>query len=98
MMTTANGKACAQSIHATQCECAPPDYFGSRRGFLQALGAAVERGLPKGALRNVARHLYSEASEQRTLMYRIVPEATFKRRKDRLTPTESARTERLAVR
>lgn len=29
-------------------------------------------------------------------MSRIVPEATFKRRKDRLTPDESEKTERLA--
>lgn len=29
-------------------------------------------------------------------MYRIVPEATFKRRRERLSPAESERTERLA--
>ena len=29
-------------------------------------------------------------------MYRVVPEATFKRRRDRLSPAESERTERLA--
>lgn len=37
-------EACAQSIHVAQCECAPPDYFGSRRNFLQALGAAGALG------------------------------------------------------
>ena len=35
-------------------------------------------------------------SEQRALMHRIVPEATFKRRRERLSPAESERTERLA--
>jgi putative toxin-antitoxin system antitoxin component (TIGR02293 family) len=30
------------------------------------------------------------------MMYRIVPEATFKRRRDRLSSAESERTERLA--
>ena len=29
-------------------------------------------------------------------MYRVVPEATFKRRRERLSPSESERTERLA--
>jgi putative toxin-antitoxin system antitoxin component (TIGR02293 family) len=30
------------------------------------------------------------------MMYRIVPEATYKRRRDRLSPAESERAERLA--
>jgi putative toxin-antitoxin system antitoxin component (TIGR02293 family) len=60
------------------------------------LSEAVERGLPKIALRNVARHIYTDASDQRAMMYRIVPEATYKRRHDRLSHAESERTERLA--
>ncbi len=60
------------------------------------LNDAVERGLPKGALRNVARRVFSGATEQRALMHRIVPEATYKRRRERLSPAESERTERLA--
>jgi len=35
-------------------------------------------------------------SRQRALMYRIVPEATYKRRRERLSPAERERTERLA--
>jgi putative toxin-antitoxin system antitoxin component (TIGR02293 family) len=60
------------------------------------LNAAVERGLPKSTLRNVARRVFSDAAEQRALMYRIVPEATYKRRRERLSAAESERTERLA--
>jgi putative toxin-antitoxin system antitoxin component (TIGR02293 family) len=63
---------------------------------LLELNDAVERGLPKATLRNVARHVFSDAAEQRAMMHRIVPEATFKRRRERLSPAESERTERLA--
>ena len=63
---------------------------------LLELNDAVERGLPKATLRNVARRVYSGAAEQRAIMHRIVPEATYKRRRERLSPAESERTERLA--
>jgi putative toxin-antitoxin system antitoxin component (TIGR02293 family) len=63
---------------------------------LLELNDAVERGLPKATLRNVARHVFADAAEQRAMMHRIVPEATFKRRRERLSPAESERTERLA--
>jgi putative toxin-antitoxin system antitoxin component (TIGR02293 family) len=60
------------------------------------LNAVVERGLPKATLRHVARRVFSDAAEQRAMMHRIVPEATYKRRRERLSPAESERTERLA--
>src|ERR1700678_1231043 len=60
------------------------------------LEAAVEHGLPKVTLRNVARRVFSDAADQRALMFRVVPEATYKRRRDLLSPAESGRTERLA--
>src|SRR5450759_4091340 len=47
------------------------------------LNDAVERGLPKATLRNVARHVFSDAADQRAMMHRIVPEATYKRRRSR---------------
>ena len=56
---------------------------------LLELNDAVERGLPKATLRNVARHVFSDAAEQRAMMHRIVPEATFKRRRERLSPAEA---------
>jgi putative toxin-antitoxin system antitoxin component (TIGR02293 family) len=59
------------------------------------LATWVSEGLPKAALRNIARHLFDSPAEANELMYRIVPEATYKRR-TRLTPAESERTERLA--
>src|SRR5262245_61123572 len=63
---------------------------------LMELSAAVERGLPKTALRHVAGRVFDSAADQRTIMHRVVPEATYKRRHNRLSPSESARTERLA--
>jgi len=63
---------------------------------LLELNEAVERGLPKAALRIVAARVFPDASGQRALMRRIVPEATYKRRRERLSPAESERTERLA--
>jgi putative toxin-antitoxin system antitoxin component (TIGR02293 family) len=60
------------------------------------LSDAVAQGLPKSALRNAVRRIFEDAGEQRRMMYRIVPEATFKRRRDRLSSAESERTERLA--
>src|ERR1700722_1202864 len=63
---------------------------------LLELNDAVERGLPKATLRNVARRVFSDAADQRAMMHRVVPEATYKRRRDLLSPAESGRTERLA--
>ena len=75
-----------------------PRHIGEVLGGRQVLGRpvtsilelndAVERGLPKATLRNVARRVFSDAGEQRAMMHRIVPEATYKRRRER--------TERLA--
>lgn len=60
------------------------------------LDAVVREGLPKSALRESVGHVAKSAEERRALMARIVPEATYKRRRDRLTPDESEKTERLA--
>jgi putative toxin-antitoxin system antitoxin component (TIGR02293 family) len=76
------------------------EVLGVERGrsitSLMALSGAVEHGLPKSALRRVVQRVYTEPSQQRALMNRIVPAATYKRRRDRLSAAESARTERLA--
>lgn len=64
---------------------------------LRDLAKAVEHGLPKQAVRAVGRHLFaSEREVVSGFVYRLVPEASYKRRKDRLTPDESARVERMA--
>jgi|SRR5579884_268692 len=63
---------------------------------LLELNEAVQRGLPKSTLRNVVRRVFPDGAEQRAIMHRIVPEATYKRRRERLSAVESERTERLA--
>lgn len=59
------------------------------------LEQTVSNGIPKRALRRTAERIYSSGGDVRDMIFRIVPEATFKRR-TRLSPAESARTERLA--
>jgi|SRR5579862_2888104 len=73
-----------------------PRTLGRKVTSLLQLSAAVERGLPKSTLRNVARRVSPDVREQRAIMHRIVPEATYKRRRERLNLRESERTERLA--
>jgi len=63
---------------------------------LADLQAAVERGLPTEALRAVARRLFPDSANQRSTIHGVVPPATLKRRKGRLSLVESERTERLA--
>lgn len=67
-----------------------------RLATLAALNDAVSKGLPKAALQQTASRIFADKAEQRRLMYRIVPEATFKRRRDRLSAAEGGRTERMA--
>ncbi len=70
--------------------------LGTTVKSLLELSDAVERGLPKSTLRNVARRIFADPSDQRAMMHRVVPEATYKRRRERISPAESERTERLA--
>ena len=53
------------------------------------LDEQVRVGLPKSALKEGVEHATRSAEERRALLSRIVPEATFKRRRDRLSPDES---------
>jgi putative toxin-antitoxin system antitoxin component (TIGR02293 family) len=69
--------------------------LGRKVQTLNDLQQAVEGGLPKRALRHTVERVYGSSSEVRRAIYRIVPEATFKRR-TRLSHAESERTERLA--
>jgi putative toxin-antitoxin system antitoxin component (TIGR02293 family) len=73
-----------------------PSVLGRRLASISALSEAVSKGLPKAALRQTAGRIFDDRAEQRQLMNRIVPEATFKRRRDRLSAAESERTERIA--
>lgn len=74
------------------------EVLGMRKGVrsLEDLSGAVVRGLPKSALRNCVDRVAASPQERRRLMSRIVPEATFKRRRNHLKLDEGERTERLA--
>ena len=64
---------------------------------LRDLEEAVQRGLPKSALVKLAQRVCGDdARAQRALMLKVVPEATLRRRRGRLSTRESERTERLA--
>ena len=56
----------------------------------------IERGFPKETLRNVAARALDDPAARRKLIFQVVPEATYKRRRERLSKAESERTERLA--
>jgi putative toxin-antitoxin system antitoxin component (TIGR02293 family) len=60
------------------------------------LDELVSHGLPKEALKSSVDRLFSSGDERKKLLYRIIPEATYKRRRVNLSPDESEKTERLA--
>lgn len=60
------------------------------------LDELVSKGLPKGALKASIEHICKSSEERKRLLYRIVPEATYKRRRNNLSASESERAERLA--
>ena len=62
---------------------------------IRDLERTVARGLPKRALRSTVERVLTNKADVRRVMFRLVPEATFKRRV-RLSPAESERTERHA--
>jgi len=70
---------------------------GRRKLSPQRITACLraKRGKSSGTGIVVGR-VFPDAPSQRALMYRIVPEATYKRRRERLSPAERERTERLA--
>ena len=63
--------------------------LGRRLGTPQELRRAVAEGLPKRSLSHMAKLVVQDPKQQRTVVHRIVPEATFKRRRDRLSFAES---------
>ncbi|MEK6346761.1 MAG: antitoxin Xre/MbcA/ParS toxin-binding domain-containing protein [Burkholderia sp.] len=63
---------------------------------LAELESRVRDGLPKSALRAGVAHAVGSTEARRTLLASIIPEATYKRRRDRLTRDESEKAERLA--
>lgn len=63
---------------------------------VEDLEEIVGDGLPKTALRMAVRRVFLVVREANRYLYRIVPEATYKRRNGKLRVRESERTERLA--
>ena len=60
------------------------------------LDELVSHGLPKNALKASVDRICLNNEDRKHLLYRIIPEATYKRRRDKLSVEESERTERLA--
>jgi putative toxin-antitoxin system antitoxin component (TIGR02293 family) len=60
------------------------------------LDEMVSGGLSKEALKAGVSRVCISSEERKRLLFRIVPEATYKRRRDRLSIEESERAERLA--
>jgi putative toxin-antitoxin system antitoxin component (TIGR02293 family) len=56
----------------------------------------IEHGLPKQSGLCVLSHLFKDRAESRSHLYELVPEPTFKRRKEFLKTDESEKIERLA--
>lgn len=56
----------------------------------------IAHGLPKDALKASVDRVLLAGEDRKRLLYRIIPEATYKRRRGTLTADESGRTERLA--
>lgn len=70
--------------------------LGKSVSSVEDLERMVGEGLPKTALRTTVRRVFHAASQANHFLYRIVPEATYKRRNGKLRAAESERTERLA--
>ena len=56
----------------------------------------VAHGLPKYALKASVERIFQGVEERNKLLYKIIPEATYKRRREKLSAEESGRVERLA--
>lgn len=70
--------------------------LGKTVSSIEDLEEIVGEGLPKTALRVTVRRVFLVVREANRYLYRIVPEATYKRRTGKLRFVESERTERLA--
>ena len=85
------------TVHSEEIAAAlgGPQTLGRTVRSLRELRRCVEEGLPVAALDTVASLLTRGPQEATALKHRVVPRSTLRRR-TRLSPTESAHTERLA--
>jgi len=70
--------------------------LGRRVDTLADLEALVIQGLPKKSLRHLAELVADDGRARTRFIHTLVPEATYKRRRERLSLEESERTERAA--
>jgi putative toxin-antitoxin system antitoxin component (TIGR02293 family) len=63
---------------------------------VEELESAVSAGLPKRSLERLSARLHSDRKVANAYKFKVVPQATWKRRTKRLSVDESERTERLA--
>jgi putative toxin-antitoxin system antitoxin component (TIGR02293 family) len=70
--------------------------LGSSIRTVSELESAVSAGLPKRALERLSARLYKDRRSASAYKFKVVPQATWKRRTKRLSVEESERTERLA--
>jgi putative toxin-antitoxin system antitoxin component (TIGR02293 family) len=73
-----------------------PAMLGRRVDTLADLEALVVQGLPKKSLRHLAGFAADDGPARTRFIHALVPEATFKRRREHLTVEESERVERVA--
>jgi putative toxin-antitoxin system antitoxin component (TIGR02293 family) len=73
-----------------------PATLGRRVESLADLEAVVVNGLPKRSLGHLAELATTGPRARSSFIFGLVPEATYKRRRDRLTAEESERIERVA--
>lgn len=86
MLTNYDAKAVAEVMGLALCSPSPV--------FIEK---AVEKGLPRKALQHVAERLAGgDRTKISALEWGVVPKTTLERRKSRLSPQESERTERVA--
>ncbi|MDQ2777268.1 MAG: DUF2384 domain-containing protein [Acidobacteriota bacterium] len=70
--------------------------LGIKADTIGELDELVRKGLPKQSLERTLHTVYAEKRDGKELQAQVIPIATFKRRKTRLSASESERTERLA--
>jgi putative toxin-antitoxin system antitoxin component (TIGR02293 family) len=70
--------------------------LGVKADTISQLDELVQKGLPKRSLERTLHTVYPEKRDGKDLQSQVIPIATLKRRKTRLSAIESERTERLA--
>jgi putative toxin-antitoxin system antitoxin component (TIGR02293 family) len=70
--------------------------LGAAIQTVSELEKAVSAGLPKRSLEKLSARLYQDRRVASAYKFKVVPQATWKRRTKRLSVEESERTERLA--